>query len=504
MDWIGINLEAITVCVILTMLASFITVILSVFFGATLVYSSRPNLRYGVALVFLFIPFAMGSSVWAYSVTQLAAWSGIQAKLLAASTADRSVALLSMSIARSVPLGVFFCATGLQRYTSEIRPYLHIHRVGLFFFLVSALNRIPKSTIMLLGLFGGAMMASETALPIFLYRSNPGTQPETTNIMLSRLFREIYQSAGPESLSHVASLGFSVSLVLLLSAFLGTLLGIRALRFPRNLLARSYSFGGKQSSFILGGICLGMLLCFLPGIIGLIGVFTPWKHVIPQLGNVFAMVGSYWEITFIGIIVGCSIVIISVFLAVRLRYSKKDLLRVIENKPFAACLLMLPTFVPVLSFVAILGKLSHGQMTGMPGYFVMFISHFGIHYFVVQFVCISLIAAIPERHVSWQRAVNMNYFFSVITDGFKRNFALLMALVGLCAVLVVTDDLVSRWFFYLVKSPDEALIAAIFGRLSSASEATVIVWSVGISAVFICIALAVTFIHELLDRPHYG
>lgn len=501
MGWIIINIEAITICAILTLLASLITVIPSVFFGATLAYSARPSIRYGVALILLFIPFAMGSSVWAYSVTQLAAWSGIQASLLAGSTVDRSISLLSMSTARSIPLGVFFCATALQRYTSEIRPYLQTHRIGFFFFFVSAFNSIPKSIIMLIGLFGGAMMASEVALPVFLYRANPGTQPETMNIMLSRFFREIYQGVGPESLPQVATVGFVVSLALLLSAFLGTLLGKGVLDFIHTWFARSCSFRNKRFTFLLGLTCVGMLLCFIPGILGLVGVFAPLKDVITQSDNAIEKIGNYWGITIIGIIVGFSIVIVSILVAVRLRYGEKDWLRVIEQKPLPACVLILPTFIPILSVVVVLGKLTHGQMAGVSGYLAMFICHFGLHYTIVQFVCISLVATIPERHVSWQRAVKMNYRFSVVTDGFKRHRAVLIALVGLCTVLVATDGLVSRWFSYLVNSPDEALIAAVFGRLSSISEAIVIVRSVGIGAIVVCTVLVVAFIHELFNRP---
>src|ERR1035441_5034551 len=135
------------------------------------------------------------------------------------------MALLTLSLARTVPLGIFFCATTLQRYTSEIRPYFQAHSLCSPFFLLCALNRIPKSIITLVGLFGGALMASEASLPIFLYRANPGTAPETANIVLSRLFREIYARVGPDSLSRVAMLGAVVSLVLLGAALLGTVVG---------------------------------------------------------------------------------------------------------------------------------------------------------------------------------------------------------------------------------------------------------------------------------------
>ena len=81
----------------------------------------------------------------------------------------------------------------------------------------------------------------------------------------------------------------------------------------------------------------------------------------------------------------------------------EDRLRQLERSPIAACLLLIPAFVPVLSVVALLGILSGGRMTGVPGYVALFISHIALHYPVFQFICISLIATIPERHVEWQR-----------------------------------------------------------------------------------------------------
>lgn len=504
MNWASANTETLLVCATLTLLAAFITVVLSVFFGATLAFYARPTVKYGAALALLFVPFALGSSVWAYAVTRLVSWSGLQSDLVASGTSCRTITLLLFCIGRTLPLGIFFCTTTLQRYTSEIRPYLQTHHVGLLFFLLCAINRIPKSILMLLGLFSGALMATEAALPTFLYRANPGTQPETANIMLARLFREVYANVGSESLSRVATLGLFVSLILLVSAILGTLAGRGTLRLARTLLGGSNMCASTWASAFSLLVRAGTMLCLLPGVLGLICLFTPTNIADAPLAKLLEQALNYKDVTLLGMLVGGSITTISLAVAIRLRYGQEDLLVWVENKPLAACILLLPAFVPILSVVAVLGKLSNNQMNGFSGYLSMFICHLGLHYSVFQFICLSLIAAIPERHVSWQRSMRISYFFSLLTDGFKRHSAIHVGLLGLCTVQVVTDGSVSRWFFHLVKAPEEALYAAIFGRLSNVTEAVMISWSVGLVAVVVCSILAVAYVRELYDGPRYA
>jgi len=497
------NIETLIVCAMLTMLAAFLTVVLSAICGATLAFHARPTVRYGVALAILFVPFAIGGSVWAYSVTRWASWCGLQSELVSSGTFSRATALLFFCLARTLPLGTFFCATTLQRYTSEIRPYFQTHQLSLSFFLLCGLNRVPKSILMLLGLFGGAMMASEASLPIFLYRANPGTEPETVNILLARLFREIYASAGPESLSRVATLGVVVSLLLLLAALFGTLAGRGMLFLIRSFLNRSTVLSGASSAVFSILSRTAMILSLTPGILALVGLLIPARLTGLSHVNALETVFNYREIVALGAFVAGTITTIGIAIAVRLRYSRRDLLALLENKPMASCLLLLPAFVPVLSVVAVLGKISNGQMAGVPGYLSLFISHVALHYSVFQFICMALIAAIPERHVAWQRTMKLSYSFSLITDGFKRHAAVIVSLIGLGTVQVVTDGSISRWFSHLVKAPEEALYAAIFGRLSSAAEAVIIAWSVGIVAVSVCAVLASAYVRELKSRPRY-
>jgi hypothetical protein len=497
------SIETLIVCALLTFLASLLTVVLSTICGATLAFHARPIVSYGIALTVLFVPFAIGGSVWAYSVTRMASWCGLQSALVSSGTFNRATALLLLCLARTLPLGTFFCATVLQRHTSVIRSYFQIHQLRLPFFLLCGLNRIPKSILMLLGLFGGAVMASEASLPTFLYRANPGTEPETANILLARLFREIYASAGPQSLARVATLGIVVSLVLLLASLFGTWGGRGILFFIRRFLRRFTVLSATGSTLVSTLARTAMFLTLAPGILALIGLLLPLHLTALAPTNSIKTVFNYKEIVLIGAFVAGTITTISISVAVRLRYSSKDLLALLETKPIIACLLLLPAFVPVLSVVAVLGKISNGQMAGVPGYLSLVISHIALHYSVFQFICMSLIAAIPERHVAWQRAMKLRFSFSLVTDGFKRHAAVIISLIGLGTVQVVTDGSISRWFSHLVKAPEEALNGAVFGRLSSATEAVVIAWSVAIVAVVVCVVLAAAYVRELRSSPRY-
>jgi hypothetical protein len=488
----------------LTFLAAFFTVILSVPLGAALAFYAGPRLKYALALVLLLVPFALGSSVWAYSVTRLCAWSGLQQKLVISGTFQRFVSVLALSLARTVPLGIFFCSTTLHRYTVQLRPYFRIHRLELPFFLVCAFNRMPKSILMLLGLFGGALMASEASLPTFLYRANPGTQPETTNIMLSRVFREMYGSLGPESLSNVAFQGLFVALVLVLSALVGALLGRLALHLIKLWLECQKPFVGAAAKSLGAVVRISIALCFLPGLSGLLGLVIPFSAETFKDENISEKALAYTSIVEVGVFVGAFIMILSVAIAIRLRYGQRDILAWIVARPAMSCLLLLPAFLPVLSIVAILAKLSHGHTSGIPGFSALIISHIGLHYSVFQFICMTIIVAIPEYHVAWQRAMRISYLFSVVTDGIKRHSAVLIALIGLCTVQVVTDGSISRWFTQLVTAPEEALYASVFGRLASSAEATLIAWSVGFVAILVCGVLATAYIRELKNHARYG
>jgi hypothetical protein len=489
---------------LLTLIAAFLTVALSVPLGASLAFRASQTVRYGTMLALLFVPFAIGSSVWAYSVSRLASWYGIQEHLVLAGTWTRFLTLLGLCLGRVLPLGVFFCATTLHRYTAQLRPYFRTHQIELPFFLVCSFNRIPKSILMLLGLFGGAIMASEASLPTFLYRANPGTGPETANIILSRVFREMYGNGGPEVLFHVAILGIVVSLILIISALIGTLLGRVVLRLAAECLSRRRLFVGKGAAMLSGVLRTSTILCLLPGICGIAGLMIPMRIFTLGGTDILDRVLGYRGILSVGVFVGVFIVMVSLAVAIYLRYGHRDLLALIENKPAVSCLLMLPAFLPILSVVAALAKFAHGQTSTIPSTSALILCHIGLHYSVIQFICMALVAAIPEYHVAWQRAVRIKYSFSLLTDGFRRNLAVLVSLVGLCIVQVVTDGSVSRWFSYIVKSPEETLYASVFGRLADSTEAAIIAWSVGGMAVVVCGVLSIAYVSELRNNTRYA
>lgn len=496
--------ETLLVCASLTLLAACFTVILSVLFGAIFAYHARPTVRYAAMLALMFVPFAMGGSVWAYAVTRLAVWCGLQGELVVSGPLERTAALLFFCLARAVPLGTFFCTTTLQRYTAEIRPYFQAHRLRLPFFLLCAFNRIPKSILMLLGLFGGALMAAEAALPLFLYRANPGTGPETVNLMLSRLFREIYASVGPDSLSQVATLGLAVSLMLLLAAFGGAWIGRGVLAAIESLLRGASRLTGTGATAFSAFLYTGAAFVLLPGVFSLAGLLVPALTTDVAWNELPARASLYQDIVGLGLLVSVTITAAGMAIAVRLRYARKDWLALLERRSSAAALLLLPAFLPVLTIIAILGWFSGDRMTGFASYVSLFVCHAALHFSIFQFICMTLIAAIPERHVAWQRVMGFRYSFSLSVDGFKRHAAVMIALVGLGVVQVVSDGSIARWFSHLVKAPEEALYAAVFGRLSSVAEASLIAWSVALVAMTVCGVLAAAYAGELRSRPRYA
>lgn len=504
MDFLASNLDTLVICATLTVLAALVTIVCSVLCGATLAYYARPNFRYGAMLALLFVPFALGGSVWAYSVTRFFSLIGIQSGLLETDTFTRALVLLLLNLARTIPLGAFFCATTLHRPTSEMRPYLRIHHLHLPFFLGCSINRIPKSIMMLLGLFGGALMASEAALPQFLYRANPGTGPETVNILLSREFREVYATMGPLSSMLIAIMGLVIAAALILSAILGTTFGQFILKTLQKRFMRRDKRAGTGPALLSRLLRVASILVLTPGILAILGLILPYGSA--GYGELHRWQGilDYNEIVAIGLAVGLTITILSIMATVRLRYTPKDWLKWMEESPVAATVLLMPAFFPVLTIVAALGSISGDMMKGISGYIALFVSHALLHFPIFAFISISVIANIPENHVAWQRSMRMSYRFSVMTDGFKRNAAIVASLVGLCIVQVVSDSSVARWFSNLVKSPEEALSAAVFGRLASAPEAEIITWTIATVALFVCAILATAYVKELRSRPRYA
>ena len=183
---------------------------------------------------------------------------------------------------------------------------------------------------------------------------------------------------------------------------------------------------------------------------------------------------QFSPIAVVGMTIAIAVVTLGLCLAVALRYANNGKFDKLNKSLLAACVLMLPAFIPAMTVILVLGLLTRSKGIANQ-YSAMLFSHFLLHFSIFFFICITLIAAIPNRHVAWQRSVQMTYLFSLVTDGVKKNRAALLGLVGVVVVQVVTDGVVSRWFSYLLKSPEEALDAAVFGRLSTVYGAMIIV-----------------------------
>lgn len=494
------NFETLITCGLLTLLASFLTVVISVLLGAIVAYRARPTLTHGVILAALFLPFAMGESIWSYSLARLFLWFDLQADLVNSTTAVRSAALLGCCLARTIPLGVFFCATSLQRYSSSMLPYFQTHRLSLFFFLECSIQRIPQSVYALLGLFAGALTAQESSLPLFLYRANPGTGPETVNVLLSRLFRECYASLGSASLTSAALIGIFVSALLLGVAFLGTMMARRFLAAIRFALSEN----PLQHRLLESCTSLVAPALLLPSGFGLLGLLVPISLAKFDVSKVLSASGRYQDITFVAFVIGVSLSSLCLATAVGLRYSRVDRLERLEKNFLAPCGLFYPAFVPLLSVVAVLGIFTNGQMSGPVGYLTMMVCHLALHISIFLYVFATIIASIPERHVAWQRCMRIRYFFSLLTDGFKRHLAVVCSMIGLGFVLVMTDGIVSRWFSNLVTSPEESLYASVFGRRSDYGEALIIAWLLMIAGMAVSGLTASFFVFELKRRPKYA
>lgn len=493
------QIGAVTLCLCMTFVASVITVVVSCTCGSALGYCLRRSPLYALVLIVLFLPFALGTGIWAYSTANLALVSGIQRRLLLSSDNVRVAALLITSLARLLPLGTFFCAIALHRYFLTVRPYCNVYQVRLRLPVVCGIGRLSKPFLTLLGLFGGALFASEASIPLFLYRANPGTGPETLNTILPRLFREHYAALGPECLPSLALIGLILSLGALLAALLGSQLGIlltslyvRALR--PNCASRLLRYLAVCSDVGLP-VLTGLLL--VPGLLAIMGIACIQLRASLSIAAVSAALVSYRGIVCVSSIVAAIIAAFGTTVAMALRYRTADMFASLHATPAVACLFLLPAYLPVLTIVALLGQV-HGGYTGdFAGYGALFLCQLAIHYPVFQVILIAIVATVPPRRIAWEKAMGFSFVFSLFTDGFKRHAGMLLSIFGLCLIQVVTDGTVSRWFSHLIVAPEESLQAAVFGRLASAREATAITLSVAIVAMSTAIVLTVAYLRHV-------
>jgi hypothetical protein len=477
-------------------LAAAITVVLAGCGGALIAFFARRTASYVLLLAMLFFPFAVGSAVWAYAMTRLAASLGLITGLTETTTTVRAAVICFLCLARTVPLGIFFCSTTLHRYTREMLPYFRNHRLRLWFFISCAITRLPKSVLLVLGLLSGSLAGLESALPKFLYRANPGTRPEPINTYLARHFHEIYATQGADSLSQVAVNGFLASVFLLAASAAGTFLGTHCLcRIARRMLRMHHRRRYIDSAAALAPPLM-IAVMFAPTCAALWGMALPPKRTGLSGALLADTAMTYFPIVAVGFVVGVILTVGSIAIAVGLRYARRDRLSALERQPAAACLLAVPAFFPLLTVLALVGSLSSGRMQGIPAFLTMGLCHVVFHCSVILLIAMTLIAAIPEPHVMWQRLNRMSYAFSLITDGFKRHLSATVSLIGLGTVVVITDGSISGWFSTLIRAPDESLQASVFGRLSSHGEAYAIACAIAMIAATISTLLAVAYVRE--------
>ncbi len=248
-------------------LVSYLTVIISTLAGSVLSYFANSTRLYGAVLVLLFIPYACGESVWAYLNTQLFIALDLRTPLLEGGTTARAFVVTVLCLGRAVSLGAFFFAVNAQAFSLNVRSYFSVHGLPIGFFVVTALSRIPKSLVILLGFFGAAIVANESSLPTFLYRANPGTKPELLNLVLAREFREQYGVQGPQTTPNLAVDGILIGAMEVAAAAAAATLAHLTLAFARKRLSRIRVRGKGQLRIvtIVSAICAGLVL--LPGVL---------------------------------------------------------------------------------------------------------------------------------------------------------------------------------------------------------------------------------------------
>jgi len=478
---------------------AFTSATISVICGITLAYLARPKGWYVATLALLLIPFASGSTVWAYSYAFVADITNIKSTLLTNGTELRSFSFLVLSLSRTIPLGTFFCATLLHRYVADIHSYVIVHKINFVLFLLTGIKQIPVSIVLLIGAFSGAIVATESSIPIFIYRANPGTPPESINILLSRLFREMYATSGGETIVIIAGLGILISVSLVGCSFLGARLARKILLTLANYIQR------RMPSVQFGKIILAVFSCLLvsllvPSVVFFLGIISSIVFDVPSITDLSSTIYKYSGTLINSVLIGITIMIISIAIAIKLRYSKSGNIDFIEKNQISTLILVLPAFLPVMTIVALIGTVTKGESSGFVGYLTYYIAQILLHYPIFQFMAFSIIASIPKSHVEWQRNLKLSFLFSLITDGYKRNRTLIYSLVGIAAVQIVTDGSLSRWFNNLINSTEEAFYSSLFGRNSNAYDAEILAMCITLSAIILSIFISSFYMRDLYTR----
>jgi hypothetical protein len=494
-----VSLEVCAYALALTFFAAFVSTVAAGLLGAALSFRATHSVGYALLLASLFVPFAVGSGVWAFSVARVSDWLGLQGWLLQQDTTTRSFALTFSLLARSIPLGVLFCATTLHPYTIEVRPYFRLHRILPTFYIAGATSQLPRSILVLVGVFSAAMFASDASLAFFLYRANPGTPPETLNLLLARLFKEYHPVVGPSLVQLLAVAGLLIGALLLAVALAGGLLGNSFVGVVRRWLNQTRS--GFCVSAVVWVLQFAAATCAIPALVVLAVSANAASILTMGPTATLESLSQYLPIVCTGTIVAFVVVGIGLCSAVFLRYGMADRYNDLDHSMITLAAVFVPAFLPTITVIQPLGALASSSTA--VEYVIMLIGHIFLHISIFLFICVTLISSIPERHVAWQRSVQMTYRFSLITDGFRRYRGALSGLFGMALVQIITDGVVSRWFSNLVKSPEETLYSAVFGRLSSANDAALVVVIVTTLGLVISFALGKAYLRGLSKQPAY-
>ena len=482
--------------------ASFLTCLGSVPLGTSLAVVPQSRRSYTLWLLALLVPFSLGSSVWGFGVGRLAELAGVQSLLLFGSEGSRSLALLALVVARSLPLGVFFCATGVQQYAQDTRPYFAANRLVFPLPVVSAWQRTPRSLILVLGLFAGGMMGSEAAVPVFLYRANPGTPPETVNLFLMREFRESYGAGGPEVFSRIAGCGLLIALVLLAASLLGTLLARRSLDLVLRILEREDFRRGWRAAAARGLLAAGRIACLLPATGVLMALAAAHRGLRSTPAAAHQDSTSYLSALLFYLLLAAVIVGGSMLASMWLRYRWQGFKSAFEKGFLLTGATMLPAFLPALSIAYVVGRFASGSDRSLVEFGAMSVAHVVVHLPVFLYLWLSIVADIEDRRVLYQRAVRMSFWFSVAVDCIRRAGPLVLALLVLCVIQLMMEGSVSRWFGQLMPSPEEALFAAAFGRLGGYRTASEVALAVAAAAIAASLTVALSYAHRQERAEH--
>lgn len=465
--------------ILLEIAAVLITVIICAPVGAAIAFHAKKSIGYSLVLFLCLLPFLVGSSVWAYLATIAAEQLAIRSLLLSTSTWVRCLVLIVLIVARTLPFGVFFVATSLHSHVRSQAGYFRANGLGRRYYILTALRHIPLGILFMIGMFSGAVFTTEAALPDLLFRANPGTQPETANLALFRMEGRLFLSDAENSLMRAGTLGIGFAAVACLTAGTASSLCIFLLRYAsRYMLSRFTSHNSLWASLCVSA---GVGVCCLPGVSALaIGGALILTSDVLTASTLNQMI-RFRDVIIVGVVCGFLAVVPSIALATHARRRQcsqctgdqhESILAIWNRIP-----LLFPAFVPCVAVIFLVSTVSRGVVSDVSQFLLLVVCSLFINCPFVYFVSRLLIDIVPSRNIDWQLKSGMPLLFTFLVDGLLRNGPALISLIGVCAVLIVNDGSITRWFSSVIESPDEVLRGAVLGRATDVSQAAQVVFS---------------------------